>query len=853
MRTKSFLTAGALAMLMAACSNEELVTNNEQLSMDRPLAGEVLLTPVFGNDAESRAIWTGTQHVFSEESDRFGVMLMDEWTKAPETGFGAYDFVDYIHTNYPFKSDDGGYTWKSVAGAPLCEGNYFFTFPFDQTMSSRGMITFSVPAVQTNVTAEGKIDALEAVNQYQKYLGYAFIEAGDEVNEVTPNFNYVFANPKFKIKNSTGSSLKVTKLLIRAHEGNGQPILLPTTVQLAPKSGDFDAEAYLEAAGDRKMELAEMQNALTWVDGGRTGKGVYEYVIDCGENYIVPTGEYIRLSAVIPGGFYPTLDVFAFVEEQNSSLDRGIIRLNETAYPNWDGQSQSGSMQNHMKPGITQLYTATVYPQAIGNLGVEGFTVVNSEDMAYVLDLKAKHGGFEMLKITTWGNNVVMTKEIYDLLANENRKGIKVYVDGTIVIPTDAAADAIDQLSTGWDANTTIINQGNQVLAKKEYYCNIINQGTITEAEDVDATIYGNVTVESGKVEINAIEGDVEVKEGAELVASSIAGTLENEGTAVVVTVDGTANNEGALTINNVDRLNNSGNVVAKTGTLKNVVNEIGGSISVEGDATKVISVQNRGLINVIAGATLKDGEVNSYGTVTNCGEILSVLYNYEGTINNGVAGGENAPYIKNIAYNTGDVNAYEGKIANISNWPTGVLHVWAEDVDVTHGAGSVGTTIFEGVDAQHVGYFVDGVDQCPDELRVYRAYADKKTSELEATGKITKFEEVWTSFDIHFDTKGSACKSYFNKIKVESDEVSFTVGAEAKEGWGGVVYANTTFEVAEDAIMNLEGNSVIGVKAIDGDGEIHVATGSSLWVGVTSFNNYFGATEKKGHQIIEL
>ena len=853
MRTKSFLTAGALAMLMAACSNEELVTNNEQLSMDRPLAGEVVLTPVFGNDAESRAIWTGTQHEFSEESDRFGVMLMDEWTKAPETGFGAYNFVDYIHTNYPFKSDDGGYTWKSVAGAPLCEGNYFFTFPFDPTMSSRGMITFSVPAVQTNVTAEGKIDALEAVNQYQKYLGYAFIEAGDEVNEVTPNFNYVFANPKFKIKNSTGSSLKVTKLLIRAHEGNGQPILLPTTVQLAPKSGDFDAEAYLEAAGDRKMELAEMQNALTWVDGGRTGKGVYEYEINCGENYIVPTGEYIRLSAVIPGGFYPTLDVFAFVEEQNSSLDRGIIRLNDTDYPNWDGQSQSGSMQNHMKPGITQLYTATVYPQAIGNLGVEGFTVVNSEDMAYVLDLKAKHGGFEMLKITTWGNNVVMTKDIYDLLANENRKGIKVYVDGTIVIPTDAAADAIDQLSTGWDANTTIINQGNQVLAKNKYYCNIINQGTITEAEDVDATIYGNVTVESGKVEINAIEGAVEVKEGAELVASSIAGTLENEGTAVVVTVDGTANNEGALTINNVDRLNNSGNVVAKTGTLKFVVNEIGGSISVEGDATKVNSVQNRGLINVIAGATLKDGDVNSYGTVTNCGEILSVLYNYEGTINNGVAGGENAPYIENIAYNTGDVNAYEGKIANISNWPAGVLHVWAEDVDVTHGAGSVGTTIFEGVDAQHVGYFVDGVDQCPDELRVYRAYADKKTSELEATGKITKFEEVWTSFDIHFDTKGSVCKSYFNKIKVESDEVSFTVGAEAKEDWGGSVYANTTFEVAEDAIMNLEGNSVIGVKAIDGDGEIHVATGSTLWVGVKNFNNYLGATEKKGHQIIEL
>ena len=47
MRTKSLMTTGALPMFMAACSNEELVTSNEQLSMERPLAGEVVVTLIF--------------------------------------------------------------------------------------------------------------------------------------------------------------------------------------------------------------------------------------------------------------------------------------------------------------------------------------------------------------------------------------------------------------------------------------------------------------------------------------------------------------------------------------------------------------------------------------------------------------------------------------------------------------------------------------------------------------------------------------------------------------------------------------------------------------------------------------
>ena len=853
MRTKSFLTAGALAMLMAACSNEEVV-NNEQLAMNRPMAGDVVLAPVFGGDAESRAIWTGTKHVFSEESDRFGVMLMDEWD-ASTTGFGAYTLVDYIHTNYPFKSEDGGYTWKSVAGAPLCEGNYFFTFPFNDKMSTRGMIDFSVPAIQTNVTAEGTVDALEAVNQYQKYLGYAFIEAGDnDVNEVTPNFNFIFANPKFKIKNSTGSSLKVFKLLIRATENGQSPELLPTKVRLTPGSGKFDAAAYLAADGDRKLELAELQDALTWLDGGDSNEGVYEYVIDCGDNYIVPTGEYIRLSAVIPGGFYPQLDVFAFVEEQNGSHDRGIIRLNETNHPNWDGQSQSGSMQNHMKPGITQLYTATVYPQSVGNLGVEGFTVVNSADMAFVLDLKAKNGGFEMLKITTWGEQVVLTEDIYNLLANENRKGIKVFVDGTIVIPAGAPADAIDQLSTDAEfATTTIINKGNQVLGKSTYECEIINEGTITEATDNNATIYGAVTVKEGSINVNNIVGDVEVKEGAELTVTAINGNVENDGTADIETVVGSIDNNGALTINNVTvRLTNNGTVTAETGSLNKVYNQNNGEITVVG-AVSVVDVQNSAAIIVNQGAELKNGSVNNTGIITNLGTIKSTLGNYKyGTINNGVASRNvNEPFILNIEQNYSVVNVYAGKIANIYNESEGELHVWSADVDVTNAEGSKGTTIFEGVDAQHVGKYVNTVDKCSAELRVYRAYADKLASELKEILSLTKFEEVWTSYDIYFDVEVTVCDKSWNKIKVESGNVSFTANNETINKIKGFTdLYKLNFEVMNGAVLNIVDNSNFGINKLINNGEVHIASVSGLATGVTK--DGMGTEFYYGHQILK-
>ena len=222
MKLKYLFSASAMLALMAACSNEVETLTNETVA-DRPSAGQVEIVSTFG-DADSRASWTGAGWKFNEETDRFGVMLMDTWNQTNEgqTTIDDYTFVDYIHTNYPFHSEDGGYTWQSPENAPLSEGNYFFTFPFDPTYQHRGRVYFEVPNVQSNVTEAGVVNAAWPVKYYQKYLGYAFIPAQSGVNKVDVSFHPLFANPKFKIMNATGMNIRMIKMLVGSYSSGRQ-------------------------------------------------------------------------------------------------------------------------------------------------------------------------------------------------------------------------------------------------------------------------------------------------------------------------------------------------------------------------------------------------------------------------------------------------------------------------------------------------------------------------------------------------------------------------------------------------------------------------------------------------------
>lgn len=643
MKTKTLLTTGALATLLAACSNELEVpsTNDFANDINRPSAGNVVVKAnvIEGNeDASTRATWTGTGWLFNEEGDRFGAMLMDTWNQTNEghTTVADYTFTDYIHTNIPFHSEDEGKTWLSPEDAAVCEGNYFFTYPYDPTYKMRGYVSYKLENNQSNVNENGEADWGIAIKENQRYLGYAFVPAAaGDLNEVNVDFYPIFATPKFKLQNVSGMDLRLIKLIIRTHQSApiATPALMPNKVALAPLSKGMAEVNKQYPAMEVKEQIASLFSHATLVQNGffaqepATGskiesndsEGVYEYTIDFGDKYIVSAGEFFKACAVMPAGQYFDFDVFALIEEQNSEKTTGVVSLSSLRTANWNGfDSQNGAIQTVLKPGINQVFSANFDSEALQNLSLENFTVASTEDLAWIIDLKAKFGGKDLVIIKTLGDQVEMDENVYDLISAENRKGIKWVIDGIINIPATAKEDAIDQLTTGVAGiKTTIINKGNQKVEKDLVNCDVLNYGTLVG----NITIYGDVkNAEGANLTVTAINGNI-LENGGNITVKTVTGDVENGYNATIETVEGNINNYdngGLLTINNVEgKLTNTGFVVAKGGTLANVTN--GTSIS-----NSTINIEDKTTINFLYND--KWGKINvnadskmagsNYGTV---------------------------------------------------------------------------------------------------------------------------------------------------------------------------------------------------------------------------------------------
>ena len=637
MKTRKLLAVGTMATLLVACADDYNVAPTTGINdADRPSAGQVTLT--VAGDADTRAVWDdeSLKWEFGAE-DKIAALLMDEWNETNEghTTIRDYSFLDYIHTNYPFSTTDGE-IWSTPDDAALCEGNYFFVWPYDGTYKVRGHVGFGLKNAQKNVDETGEYDLWASVKENQKYLGYAFIPATTaDVNNVDVTFHPIFATPKFKLQNVSGMSLRLVKLIVRTHQEGpaGSPALLPDSVVLAPLSKNFkDVNvAYANGELDNDEETAALFSHATLVQNGffaqtpaddnietEPTKGVYEYTVEFGDDYIVTAGEFFKACAVMPAGEYHDFDIYALVEEQNSEKTTGVVCLSSLKTANWTGfDSQNGSVQTVLKPGIQQVFSANFDAEALQNLSLENFTVANSEDLAWILNLKAEYGGKDLVVIKTLGDQVEMTQEVYDLLAAESRKGIKVQIDGTIVIPAGIPTDAIDQLTTGQaGVKTTIINKGTQELEKDLVNCDVINYGNLTG----NVSITGDVSnAESGVIDITIVTGDVE--NAGNLTIKTINGNLENGYNATVETVNGDVNNYdngGELVINNVTgTLTNSGKVTVMEGTLANVVNggsSINPTITIEEETVINVVLNNRwGTINVNADAQIGG---NNYGTI---------------------------------------------------------------------------------------------------------------------------------------------------------------------------------------------------------------------------------------------
>lgn len=586
-------------------------------------------------------------------------MLMDTWNQTNEghTTVADYTFTDYIHTNIPFHSEDGGTTWLSPEDAAVCEGNYFFTYPYVPTYKMRGYVNYVLENNQSNVDENGEANWGIAIKENQRYLGYAFVPAAaGDLNEVNVDFYPIYATPKFKLQNVSGMDLRLIKLIIRTHQSApvATPALMPNKVALAPLSKGMAEVNKQYPTMEVKEQIASLFSHATLVQNGffaqepaagskiesNDSEGVYEYTIDFGDKYIVSAGEFFKACAVMPAGQYFDFDVFALIEEQNSEKTTGVVSLSSLRTANWNGfDSQNGAIQTVLKPGINQVFSANFDSEALQNLSLENFTVASTEDLAWIIDLKAKFGGKDLVIIKTLGDQVEMDENVYNLISAENRKGIKWVIDGIINIPATAKEDAIDQLTTGVASiKTTIINKGNQKVEKDLVNCDVLNYGTLVG----NITIYGDVkNAEGANLTVTAINGNI-LENGGNITVKTVTGDVENGYNATIETVEGDINNYdngGLLTINNVEgTLTNTGFVVAKGGTLANVTNGTSisnSTINIE-DKTTINFLYNEkwGKINVnadskMAGSNYGTINVNQDATLTPIGnkELVNAQY----------------------------------------------------------------------------------------------------------------------------------------------------------------------------------------------------------------------------------
>ena len=383
MKTGRFLSTMAITALLAACSNEDFLNEQAPVVVDgnRPTAKVALVFDEANTRLSFEKGEKGWQWYYND-GDSIGALLMDTWDELAD-GIDHYTFTDYVHTNYPFKrtTKDGVTTWNTPDDAAVCEGNYFFYFPYDKKFTHRGLVGWSVNPVQKNYDpATGDYFQMQAIKDNQKWLGYKFINATDEgINKINFDFVPLFATPAFKIGNNTGMKLKVTKMVIRTSTNRtndeidleGTSRLMATTMMLAPKTARFDlvnknwetwedddksfrihtrdmwlhAQRYIGVDGitkEEQIDPVEANGNSLLIDPSTTVHGLsgdfwktdmelaptYEYEIQFGDNYIVGAGDYAVGRIVMPGGVYnhneeETFEVLLFVEKVTSGNGNG--------------------------------------------------------------------------------------------------------------------------------------------------------------------------------------------------------------------------------------------------------------------------------------------------------------------------------------------------------------------------------------------------------------------------------------------------------------------------------------------------------------------------------------------------
>lgn len=234
MRTKHLLTAMMLPALFAACTNDDFESLNQSVpSVDgRALVDNVTLNVNAGVD--TRLASDGINYTW-EVGDEIGACLMDELTANPPSQYHAwgttwsdwFTLTDYIQTNYKFTRGEGeNAEWTTEA--KLCEGNYFFAYPYDANQGLRTAYAFSAAAQVLEGTDNASL--LKAYTKNNAFVGYGKVVAGDAEGEsVAVDMIPVFGSTGFTIENTGTQSYTIERIVLHGTKVSNKAVVNPTT------------------------------------------------------------------------------------------------------------------------------------------------------------------------------------------------------------------------------------------------------------------------------------------------------------------------------------------------------------------------------------------------------------------------------------------------------------------------------------------------------------------------------------------------------------------------------------------------------------------------------------------------
>lgn len=628
MRTKHLLTAMVLPALLAACTNDDF----ESLSQTAPsVEGRAMVNNVTLNVLPSvgtRLAWDGEYSW--EEGDEIGACLMDVTTDNYNTPNALwhqrFNLVNYIQTNYKFTR---GETAEWTTEAKMCEGNYFFVYPYNANKGSRDAYSFELDAQVLEGTDNASL--MKAYTANNAFVGFGKVVAGDAESEnVNVAMLPVFGGTGIVIENHSGLPFTVEKIVVKGTKIAKKVTIDPTDCAQNTQYGSNVTAAQVGTTGKYYFNVAQYTQdaAETW--GTTNTDGLYDpsFVTYDAEAALADaltvddnSGNGGQVEVTFKGGntvqndnsinvivMLAATDVTTNDGEVNIDIytDKGIVqnvKLNEEDTNSSDDDiTVIGALTAVGKGGkvkVTLDANAFKTPSEL--------PVGSAADLINLIEWRAEAGTPITANLAA---DLTLTKEVYD--AREASEITQVIINGnsTYGVTIDAAAPAATLDAFTYEDVTKVTVNGTQsmtvapaapvevaagatlnITKAVALAADIDNKGTLNVKANVSAP-----STSTADININN-DGTMTVVAGARIISGggnddvlvNNSSTLTNAGTIDVIAnaAKGTVTNTGVIGLNNASRGNNKG-TITNNGRVYLSVNS--GTIHANGQSSTLVN-----------------------------------------------------------------------------------------------------------------------------------------------------------------------------------------------------------------------------------------------------------------------